>query len=218
MSKNLTRAAFEKTIISCNDTYIARTPAPKLNEKTGLNNDIETALRFLSKISDDQFNQISAIGLEKNFLKSFKENATLKDTKRLIQIMQFMVGFPAHKCLQVSARTFVLTIAGMISGHAKSREALEFICSGRGDDNTSSEIDVAVALKLSKIFGKSSKTNTKTEFAVAKSMGKILGVCSGGGKNQMFVINDESTFLKHLMTRISQLTEFETDELSKKAD
>lgn len=165
------KAELINALVSSNARYIARTANPSLN-KVGINPSIASAIDIANKLTDAQAGEIEKLGLRSLLLDSIATQTNVKKPVRTLQALLFtLTGNGSF--LQASARTFVLEYCGIITGEVKTRAALAFVATGKGDENTSDSVKVNQASKIRRAFGVVSAGTEPTQNSVSFSAGGI---------------------------------------------
>lgn len=200
------------TFTAANSAYIARSGAgAKLNSK-GFQSDIASGLNLFSRFTDAQWADLSSLNVD--FLPSAEKTKNVKTLKRLPSLLLFAIAGDVRD-LKGSARTCALEVCALLYG-AKSREALHFSATGKGNENTSDQIDTAKARKVMRVMGAIGASTEPTQNSVsfaAGNLGDVLNIAHKDKRNGLPVVNEKSPLVMRIVKRIEELTESQIAEL-----
>lgn len=201
--------AIVTAIVTANAQYIARKSAKANLNKVGINPDLQKALEIVRAVPDGQWGAIKKLEVEARLLDGIKNATNTKKPMRILQALLFTVSGNGE-FLKSSAKTFILEFCGLVIGGAKTRDALAFSATGKGNENTSSEIKIARARAIQKAFGIVSAQSEQTQNSVAFSAGGIadtLGIATKEKRTGMPVVNLDNKVAQALDAMISAMSD-----------
>ncbi len=196
-------------VMSANAQYITRKGATANLNKSGINPDLQKALDIVRDIPDGQFVAIKKLEIETRLIDGIKSATNTKKPMRIMQALLFTISGNGV-FLKSSAKTFILEFCGLVIGNAKTREALAFSATGKGNENTSDEIRIAKARAIQKAFGLISAQSEQTQNSVSFSAGGIadtLGIATKEKRTGMPVVNLDNKVAQALDAMISAMTD-----------
>lgn len=207
-------AKFSQTSIvtalnSANSAYIARKGASANLNKSGFNPDINKALQIVALITDAQIKAISALEIDAQIIAGLKDATNTKKPMRTLQALMFTItGNGAY--LKGSARTFLIEFCALVIAGAKTRSALAYSATGKGDDSTSDEINVTKARMINRAFGAIGVSTEQTQNSVSFSKGGIaetLGIARKTARQDMPVIDLSNKVAQALNAMVAGMTD-----------
>lgn len=150
--------------------YMKRTTKPNL-AKTGIQSDIQAGLNQWSKFTAAQWSACAAL-FDADTLSMIEKTGNVKTLLRLPSLIEFCITGD-RRALQGSAKVAVAALVGLGTG-AKTREALSFASTGRGNEHTSDVIDTAKSALVRKALGFIVGPSTEpTQYSVAFGDGNL---------------------------------------------
>lgn len=202
-----------------NVNYIARKGASAKLNKSGMQSDISKGMGHFTAFTAPMFDAITALGIsEQQICDGIKKTRNVKVALRLPQLLAFIASGSVDY-LQGSAKTCLYETAALVMG-AKTRAALFFAATGKGDENTSDVISVARVRKLQKLAGLIGASTEQTQNSVSfahDNLGDVLGIAHKAGRTDLPVINADSPVLLALIKRIDALTDLDLERLQEKS-
>lgn len=198
----------KNALVAANASYVARTPAAKLN-KAGLQNDIAKALAIVAKMTPAQIEAIEALEVGDSIIKGLTDATNTKKPMRTLQAVLFAVT-GSGDYLKGSARTFILEFCGLAIAGAKTRAGLAYCATGKGDENTSDSVKTQKARAIMKAFGQVGVSTESTQNSVAFSQGGIaatLGVATKDKRTGMPTINLDNKVAQALDNIVKGMTD-----------
>lgn len=205
-------------MVAQNQSYIARKGINAALNKNGMQGDIADGLKHWVGFTVPMYDELSKVGItEEQVITGIKNTRNVKVALRLPQILAFIAtGSVTH--LQGSAKTLFYEVGALAMG-AKTRAALFFAATGKGDENTSDVINVPAIRKLQKVAGLIGATTEQTQNSVSfakDNLGDVLGIATKAGRNALPVVNTESPVLKALIARAATLSDLDFERLAEK--
>lgn len=162
--------------IAANRAYVARNGANAKLGKTGMQNDIAAGLSVFSQFTNEQIKTLASYGIDwANVSKGIASATNVKIARRLPQFLGFIVSAGDARYLQGSAKTALLEYCALHAG-ARSKDALRFASTGKGNESTSDEISVQRARAVLKAFGSVKPSSRETQASVSFSKGGLLDI------------------------------------------
>lgn len=194
-------------LVAANATYVARTGSAAKVNASGVQPDIAHAIKTVEAFTAPQWDALNALGVSDAVNKGIKGASNVKVCKRIAQVLGFIATGDA-RYIKGSARTFLIDVAALHLAGAKSRDAMRYASTGKGNESTSDEINVSVARGLHRL-GCTAPASEATQYSVsfaANGMGAILGVATKTGRGALPVVNVESPFFAPIIARVGALT------------
>lgn len=148
--------------------------------------DIYAGLKTFKSFTPAHMQGLEQLGVNwEKVAKGLQDATNVKIARRLPQFLLFIMTQDS-KLLQGSALTGLLEFCGLAIG-AKTKEALFFASTGKGNENTSDVINVSRARAIRNAFGEVDTSSRGTQASVAFSKGgmlDILGIVTPWAKGQ----------------------------------
>lgn len=195
--------------MSANAAYVARAGETANLNKAGINPDLSKALAIVEALAEGQEQAIKALGIESRLIEGIKQSTNTKKPMRIMQALGFTVSGDG-KFLKGSARTFLLEFCGLVIAGAKSRDALAYCATGKGNENTSDTVKVGQARKIMQAFGKVSAQSEQTQNSVSFSKGGIadtLGIAHKEKRTGLPVVDLSNAVAQKLDDMVRTMTD-----------
>ena len=167
-----------KTAFAAQDARYKQNPKnAQAVEKLGtkMQPDIQAGLATFLALTPGQVGALAKLGIDWGKVSEGLSRATnVKVARRLPQFVAFIISGDA-RYLQGSAQTALLEYCALCIG-AKTKEALRFASTGKGDENTSDQINVSKARTLRNAFGEVKSSSRDTQASVSFSKGGLLDI------------------------------------------
>lgn len=165
----LTFAQFNDALTSANERYLAGSPCDKSGNPLTRSADIAKGRKFIDAAVVDSF----ALLLQQSGIDAWEIcTATEKvlPMKAIMRMCEFAHALSAGDYRKLDATT-VLTILACAQSGAKTRDAVSFAVTGKGNESTSDEVrDIEQVRRLQKLFAKVGSGTEPTQ--VSRSFGK----------------------------------------------
>lgn len=140
-----------------------------------MQSDIMNGLKTFKNMTPANMQSLEQLGVDWGAVEKGLINTTnVKIARRLPQFLAFMVLHDA-KYLAGSVLVAVLEFCGLAVG-AKTKDALLFASTNKGNENTSDVINVARIRKVQSVLGKRDASSRPTQASVTFSKGGILDI------------------------------------------
>lgn len=160
---------------TANKGYCARNPEKGEALKGNLQEDIKAGFAVFAEFTPSQITALGKLGVNWERVASMLGSASnVKIARRLPQFIGFIITGDG-KYLKASAQTALIEYCALCIG-AKTKEALRFASTGKGDESTSDVINVSRARDIQKAFGKVNSSSRETQASVSFSKGGILDI------------------------------------------
>lgn len=170
-AQNTQFATIETAYSKANSAYNAR----HNSESTTMQKDIAKGLSVFASFSEGQFLALEKMGIDwASIEKGIAQATNVKVAMRLPMFLAFIVSGNGAM-LKGSAQTALIEYCALMLG-AKTKDALRFASTGKGDENTSDEINIAKARLIQKAFSTVSVGSRDTQASVSFSKGGLLSV------------------------------------------
>lgn len=198
-------------LTAANAAYIARTPEAdrNMNKAGTMQKDIAQAWEIAGKVSAPVWGGIDALGIADQLIKGIESATNTKKPMRILQAVLFAQTTDG-RYLKGSAKTFLLQFCALAAGGAKTRSALFFAATGKGNESTSDEISVTKARLILKRFGGIGEGSESTQNSVSFSKGGIaetLGVAIKDKRTGMPAINLDNKVAQALDNIVKGMTD-----------
>lgn len=206
---SLTIATITNSLTSAHTAYLARKGEKANTGKTGINPDFAKAFKIASGITDAQLSVINDFGINDSIINGLRDATNSKKPMRTLQALLYVVTGDGQY-LRGSAKTFMLEFCGLTLAGAKTRSALAFSATGRGNENTSDEIKIAKARAIMKKLSTIGVSSESTQNSVAFSKGgiaEVLGVARKDSRTGMPVVNLDNKVAVKLDAIIRDMTD-----------
>ncbi len=205
MNKTLTIDLIRNAYALGNAAYRARNPESGTDSK-----DIANGLARFERFSAAQWAGIAALGIDASIVEGIANTGNVKVLLRLPQLIDYLVTGD-HRALQGSAKTAVVEALAIEAG-AKTRDALRFAATGKGDENTSDQIDVSKARAFVRALGGTliSASTEPTQNSVAFARGNllaILGIAHKTDRRGMPELNRDSGLYRAIAKHVNRISE-----------
>lgn len=158
---------------TANSAYVSRNPEKGEALKGNMQDDIKAGLAVFLEFSPAQVSQLGKLGVSwANVGQGLGAATNVKVARRLPQFLGFAITGDG-RYLKGSTKTAILEYCALCIG-AKTKDALRFASTGKGDENTSDVINVAKARALRDAFGAVKASSRDTQASVSFSKGGLL--------------------------------------------
>lgn len=155
---------------SANVAYVAR-KGLNLN-KDGMNPDIASAISTISALSDATIASFSKSCDISVAMQRISAASNIKKALRAIDVLTLLATDDLKYC-RASAKVFIIEYAGLLTAGVKTRSGLQFVATGKGDENTSDSVSVQKAGKLRAALGATARNSVQTQESVSWSKGGL---------------------------------------------
>jgi hypothetical protein len=196
--------ALSKSQLAGLPTYGTGDDAVKL-----MNPDLQRAIEMINAFTEPQIEELNKYGFAADFAKVARSATNIKVSMRI----PYLAGFIAAgdgKYLQGSLKTYAIEAWAVCRGNAKTRDAMKFYATGKGNENTSDECNTS-AREAIRTIGLVHAGSESTQNSVAFSSRGLANVGKAftrpAMKNAVPVPCDESELLPVMLQRLEQLGE-----------
>lgn len=200
----------KNAIVAANASYIARTPEADRNmNKAGVQKDLAQALDIANKVDAHVWAGVDKFGVGAQIVEAIKGTTNTKKPMRILQAVLFALTSDG-RYLKGSSKTFLLQFCALAACGAKTRAALAFAATGKGDESTSDEISVSKSKLILRKFGAIGGGSESTQNSVSFSKGGIaesLGVAIKEKRTGMPVINLDNKVAQALDEIVKGMTD-----------
>ncbi len=158
---------------AANKGYIARNGAKAKLAANGFQDDVSAGLKTFNEMTIPQMQKLASYGIDWARVGDYIANCSnVKIARRSAQLPLFvMTGDPKY-CTGSTKTAFLIYCA--LHANAKTKDALRFAATGKGNESTSDEISVQRARAVLRAFGAVNGSSYDTQASVSAKDGGLL--------------------------------------------